>query len=157
MSSDTSFLYCSIIIAWLIESRKNMVIVRMRLVERHQVLSYYDIVLYSNSRGLYSTVNKKYGRPVTRFRSADPTQPSASCQVMEIGQLGLMVTSYITSQISGTWGAFLVLHCRGRGHFHFWKRTSRYPRWRTEVEMAPAPFIESIRRSPYTTVPAWCH
>ena len=63
---------------------------RARLVEQHQVLSYYDTVLYSNSRVLYSTVKKKKknGRPVTGFRGADPTQPSAGHQVKELVDLG---------------------------------------------------------------------
>ena len=66
-----------------------MVIVRARLVGQHQVLSYYDTVLYSNSRVLYSTVKKKKnGRPVTGFRGADPTQPSAGHQVKELVDLG---------------------------------------------------------------------
>ena len=63
-------------------------------MEQHQVLSYYDTVLYSNSRVLYSTVKKKKkkkkknGRPVTGFRGADPTQPSAGHQVKELVDLG---------------------------------------------------------------------
>ena len=33
-------------------------------------------------------LKKKKARPVTRFRGADPTQPSAGHQVMELVDLG---------------------------------------------------------------------
>ena len=64
-----------------------MVIVRVTVVSSGQVLPYYDTVLYNNSRLLQSIV-KKNGRPVTGFRGADPTQPSAGHQVMELVDLG---------------------------------------------------------------------
>ena len=60
-----------------------------------------------------------------------------------------MVTSHITDRLSGTWATSLMLHNRGRGHFRFWKRMWRHPRWRTEAEMPPAPVMEHQARSLY--------
>ena len=79
------FLHCGLVGEMLVNSK--MVIVEVMLVTQHQVPFYYDTVLYSNSRLLYSTVKKKKkkknGRFVTRFRGADHTQPPAGHQVME--------------------------------------------------------------------------
>ena len=66
----------------------------MKLVEHHQVLSYYDTVLYSNSRLLYSTVQ------------CWPHSTVCPSQGHEIGRPGLMVTSHTTDWISRMWGEF---------------------------------------------------
>ena len=77
-----------------IEVKLKMIIVTVKLVEGHQVPSYYDNVLCSNSRLLHSTVKKykfflkKMTGFVTRFRGADHTQPPVGHQVMELVDLG---------------------------------------------------------------------
>ena len=124
--------------------KKKMVIVRARLVEQHQVLSYYDTVLYSNSRVLYSTVKKKKKKWQTCHRVPRCWPHSTICRSpgQGIGRPGLMVTSHCADRISGRWVTFLTLHNRSRSHFRFRKRMWRHPRWRTEAEMAPAPGME---------------
>ena len=56
-------------------------------MEQHQVLSYYDTVLYNKSRFLKSTVFLN-GRTVAGSRGADPTKLSAGDQVMVLVDLG---------------------------------------------------------------------
>ena len=74
-----------------IEVKLKMIIVTVRLVEGHQVPSYYDTVLCSNSRLLHSPVEKKKKKMtgfVTKFRGDDHTQPPVGHQVMELVDLG---------------------------------------------------------------------
>ena len=122
-----------------------MVIVRARLVGQHQVISYYDTVLYSNSRVLYSTVKKKKKKKwqtCHRVLRCSPHSTVCRSPGQGIGRPGLMVTSHCADRISGRWVTFLTLHNRSRCHFRFRKRMWRHPRWRTEAEMAPAPVME---------------
>ena len=69
---------------------------------------------------------------------------SPASGVHEICRPGLLVTSHITDPMSGTWGAFLIIHDRGRGHFHF-----TLSKMVDKVEMAPAPFMEHQALSLY--------
>ena len=117
-----------------------MVIVRARLVEQHQVLSYYDTVLYSNSRVLYSAVKK--WQTCHRVPRCWPHSTVCRSPGQVIGRPGLMVTSHCADRISGRWVTFLTLHNRSRSHFRFRKRMWRHSRWRTGAEMAPAPVME---------------
>ena len=71
-----------------------MALVRVKVVEQHQVLSYYDTVLCSNSRLLYSTVQ------------CWPHSMVCPSPGHEIGRPGPMVTSHTTDRISGMWGEF---------------------------------------------------
>ena len=54
------FLHCGLVGG--IQVNSKMVIVGVMLVTQHQVPFYYDTVLYSNSRLLYSTVKKKINK-----------------------------------------------------------------------------------------------
>ena len=65
-----------------------MVIVRARVVSSETRFS-PTMTLYSTMILGYCRIQfKKNGSPVTRFRGADPTQPSAGHQVMELVDLG---------------------------------------------------------------------
>ena len=151
-SNPTSFRYCFIFVAWLIELGKKMVIVRARVASSQ--------TRFSPTMTLYSTMIPGYWRVQLKKKKKKwqtghqvprcwPHSTVCRSPGHGIGRPGLMVTSHITDQISGTWATSLMLHNRGRGHFRFWKRTWHHPRWRTEAEMPPAPVMEHQARSLY--------
>ena len=154
-SNPTSFPYCFIFVAWLIElgkkkkkKEKKIVIVRARVVSSQTRFS-LTMTLYSTMILGYCRVQLKKWQTCHQVPRCWPHSTVCRSPGHGIGRPGLMVTSHITDRISGTWATFLIIHNRGRGHFRFWKRTWRHPRWRTEAEMPPAPVMYDQKRSLY--------
>ena len=151
-SNPTLFPYCFIFVAWLIElgkKKKKMVIVRARVASSQTRFS-PTMTLYSTMIPGYCRVQlKKKWQTCHQVPRCWPHSTVCWSPGHGIGRPGLMVTSHITDRISGTWATCLMLPNRGRGHFRFWKRTWRHPRWWTEAEMPPAPVRGHQTRSLY--------
>ena len=118
-SNPTSFPYCFIFVAWLIELGKKMVIVRARVVSSQTRFS-PTMTLYSTMILGYCRIQLKKWQTCHQVPRCWPHSTVCWSPGHGIGRPGLMVTSHITDRISGTWATSLMLHNRRRRNFRFW-------------------------------------
>ena len=118
-SNPTSFPYCLIFVAWLIELGKKMVIVRARVVSSQTRFS-PTMTPYSTMILGYCRIQlKKKWQTCHQVPRCWPHSTVCWSPGHGIGRPGLMVTSHITDRISGTWATSLMLHNRRRRNFRF--------------------------------------